>query len=76
MKKMTFDEAMQHLSDLVGKLESGSLSLEDSLSCFEEAVRYIRLCNEKLAAARQKVAVLTENADGVTEEKPFFSDET
>ena len=77
-KNMKFEEAMIALEDIVKKLESGSVSLDESLSAFEEAVSLVKFCNEKLETAEQKVRILIEGADGEITDKPFseFADET
>ena len=63
-KNPSFEEAMQELENSVSRLESGSLSLDDSLKEFENAVKLIKLCNDKISAAEQKVKLLIENSDG------------
>lgn len=70
-KNMKFEEAMELLEDIVRKLESGSLSLDDSLSAFGEAVGLVKLCNERLTDAEQKVRILTETASGEITDLPF-----
>ena len=57
---MTFETALAELEKIVNKLESGSAALDDSLSLFEEGVRLVKFCNEKLDNAEQKVKILTE----------------
>ncbi len=69
--KIGFEEAMQKLDDIVRKLEAGSVSLDDSLYLFEEGVKLVKLCNEKLEAAEQRVRILTEGADGTISDSPF-----
>lgn len=70
-EKIKFEEALTALDDIVKKLESGNLALDDSLDAFEEAVELVKLCNNKLEAAEQKVRILTEGADGMVSDKPF-----
>ena len=68
---------MLSLEDIVKKLENGGLSLEESLSSFEEAVKLVKFCNEKIEAAEQKVKMLVENSDGSVTDLPFdTNDET
>ena len=76
-KTLSFEEAMLSLEDIVTKLENGGLSLEESLSSFEEAVKLVKLCNGKLESAEHKVKMLIENADGTISDAPFdVTDET
>lgn len=72
---MKFEEAMLSLEDIVKKLESGSLSLDESLEAFEEAVRLVKLCNKRLEAAEQKVRILTAGEDGAITDLPFDTSE-
>ena len=74
-KTMTFEEAMLSLEDMVKKLESGDLSLDESLSSFEEAVKLVRFCNEKLESAEQRVRILVEGKDGCVSDAPFDTDD-
>ena len=70
-KDMKFEEAMQLLEGTVRKLESGTLSLDESLAAFEEAVGLVKLCNERLEDAEQKVRILTASAGGEITDLPF-----
>jgi exodeoxyribonuclease VII small subunit len=62
---MTFEEATARLEEIVKSMENGKIPLEQSLSLFEEGVTLVKLCNELLDEAQQKVKILTEGADGV-----------
>lgn len=71
-----FEAAIEELESIVRKLEAGSLTLDDSLSAFEKAVGLVKICNEKLEAAEQRVRILTEGADGSISDQPFSENET
>ncbi len=71
MSDIKFEEALQNLEDAVKLLESGSLSLDESISKYEEAMKYIKICNKRLETAEQKVKLLTRGADGVVTDLPF-----
>ena len=62
-----FEGALSRLEDLVGELERGELSLEDSLRTFEEGVRLVRRCSEQLKSAELRIQKLDEGTDGVSE---------
>ena len=62
------------LQTLVERLESGELSLEDSLGAFEQGIRLTRDCQASLAQAEQKVQQLLER-DGELQEVPFDTDD-
>ncbi len=70
-KDIKFEEALEKLEDAVRRLESGNMSLDDSLVTFEEAVKLVKICNEKLEGAEQRVRILTESADGCVSDAPF-----
>ena len=67
-KSLSFEEALKRLDEIVGHLEKGDLSLEDSVRCFEEGNELVKLCSRMLDAAEQKVILLREGPDGRAEE--------
>ena len=67
-KKLKFEEAMQRLQEIVGKLESGEESLEDSMKLFQEGAKLSAQCYPMLDKAEQQVAQLTKIADSEEEE--------
>lgn len=69
MKKEKFEEAFSKLEDIVRKLESGNMSLEESLKAFEEGVRLSRICSERLDEAERRVELLVDGEKGLT--RPF-----
>ena len=58
MTEMKFEEALKKLETIVGKLEAGDMSLEDSLSKYEEGIKLSRICSRQLEAAKSKVELL------------------
>ncbi|MFA7329353.1 MAG: exodeoxyribonuclease VII small subunit [Candidatus Ratteibacteria bacterium] len=74
-KELKFEDGLKRLEEIVAKLESGNLSLDDSLKLFEEGVKLVRFCNERLAGAQQKVELLTKDQAGnVIGSQPFDSE--
>ncbi|WP_296246680.1 exodeoxyribonuclease VII small subunit [Pseudomonas sp. UBA4194] len=67
---LDFEQSLADLQTLVERLENGELSLEDSLTAFEQGIRLTRDCQGALAEAEQKVQVLLEK-DGELTEQPF-----
>lgn len=61
---MSFEAALERLEGIVRKLEAGELSLDDSLSVFEEGVRLSGFCHKRLDEVEKKVQLLL--ADGRT----------
>ncbi|ALM54446.1 exodeoxyribonuclease VII small subunit [Halomonas huangheensis] len=66
-----FGSTMQRLETLVEQMESGELSLEDSLKAFEQGVALARDAQRRLDDAELKVRQLTENEDGGMELTSF-----
>lgn len=61
LEDVSFEAALAELEGLVEKMETGELSLEQSLAAFERGVRLTRHCQAALQAAELKVKVLTES---------------
>ena len=57
-KKLKFEEAMQRLQEIVGKLESGEASLEEPMKLFEEGAKLSSQCYQLLDKAEQQVTQL------------------
>ncbi len=70
-KEIKFEDAITALEDKVKLLESGNMSLDDSLKAFEEAIELARICNEKLENAEARVRMLVEGEDGAVTDRPF-----
>lgn len=68
---MSFESALDQLQRTVKKLESGELSLEDSLKCFEEGVRLSRFCQAYLSEADKRIEILTKSTAESIEASPF-----
>ncbi|HEY3304651.1 MAG TPA: exodeoxyribonuclease VII small subunit [Candidatus Binatia bacterium] len=63
-EKKKFEEAIEELEKVVERLESGELSLEDSLAAFEEGVGLVKFCNQKLTEVEKKIELLVKDKDG------------
>lgn len=70
---LDFEQSLSDLQQLVERLETGELSLEDSLSAFEQGIGLTRECQAALAQAEQKVQILLER-DGQLQAAPFDAD--
>ena len=53
-----FESAIAELESLVTSMESGGMSLEQSLAAFQRGVALSKVCQQRLAAAEQQVKVL------------------
>jgi len=61
---LNLEEALEDLEQIVGKLEDGKLSLEESLILFERGIRLVRLCSSRLESAEQRIERLTGELPG------------
>jgi len=68
--KFDFNKGLAELEVIINKMESGDLSLEDSLKYFEKGVKLHRQCYSALSDAEQRVNILSVE-DNYKEEKPF-----
>lgn len=74
INEMKFESAMARLEEIVERLESGELSLEESLSAFEEGIKLSKICAKILDEAERKVEILMRNEDGQLIAKPYDED--
>lgn len=71
-KKTSFEDGMKRLEKIIARLESGDVSLEESLKLSEEGVSLVRAARKQLEAAEQKVTLLEKDGEGrVVGEEPF-----
>ena len=68
--KFDFNKGLTELELIINKMESGELSLEDSLKYFEKGVKLHRQCHSALTDAEQRINILGEE-DNYRKEKPF-----
>ena len=70
-KKLTFEQAMARLEEIVVQLETGEQPLEQSLTLYEEGAKLMKQCAAMLDKAEQKVTKLRVEPTGAVEEVPF-----
>ena len=61
----SFEATLAQLEELVARLESGDLPLDEALRTFEQGVRLTRECQAALTSAQQKVQQLLKRGDSV-----------
>lgn len=69
--KMSFEDSVKRLDEIVKLLERGDAPLSESLKLFEEGTSLISNCDTLLNEAEQKVVKLRKGQDGGPEELPF-----
>lgn len=59
--KYTFEGRMARLEEISGILSENTVSLDDSLKLYEEGVKLLKFCNEKLNSANLKIKTIEED---------------
>lgn len=70
-QELKLEDALNRLDEVVAALERENVNLEDSLRFYEEGVRLVAACNEKLNDAERQIRVLRVSADGELREEPW-----
>ena len=66
-----FESAMDRLEAIVEQMESGKLPLEDLIVRYEEGMNLVKICQERLANAEQKIEIIARNSAGKAVVKDF-----
>ena len=69
--QMNFEGAMDRLEAIVEQMESGKLALEDLIVRYEEGMSLVKVCQDRLASAEQKIEIIAKNSAGKTSVKNF-----
>ncbi|MBO5198785.1 MAG: exodeoxyribonuclease VII small subunit [Lachnospiraceae bacterium] len=66
-KEKTLEAAMEELNQLIARLETDEISLEDSFSLYQEGMKLLKYCNDSIDKVEKKLIVLEEDGgvDGV-----------
>jgi exodeoxyribonuclease VII small subunit len=70
--KLSFEEALEQLEEIVNKLEDGSINLEESIDEYTRGVHLKNHCETKLKEATLKVEQITIDKDGKFSTKEFI----
>ena len=71
----TFEERLARLEQIVTRLESSDVGLDESLKLYGEGAGLIKECRKTLAEAEKKIAKLTEDAAGKLSTEPMAGEE-
>ncbi|KIC74295.1 Exodeoxyribonuclease 7 small subunit [Neochlamydia sp. EPS4] len=63
-KELSFEAAFVRLEEILEKMNSGAISLDESLKLYEEADRLISSCQKRLLEAERKIEILVKNRNG------------
>ena len=62
--EISFEAAMERLEKIVEEMESSKLPLEELLVRYEEGIRLVGVCSQRLASAENRIETLSRNANG------------
>lgn len=66
-----FEAAMNRLEEIVEQMESGKMQLEELIVRYEEGMKLVKTCQERLASAEQRIEIITKNHAGKPAVQPF-----
>jgi exodeoxyribonuclease VII small subunit len=69
--ELNFETAMDRLEAIVEQMESGKLPLEDLIVRYEEGMKLVKICQERLTSAEQRIEIITRNSAGKAMVKDF-----
>ena len=70
IKAMSFEDALAALEEIVQKLDSGQVSLEDSIDIYSRGTQLKRHCEAKLNSAKERVDKIVVGAGGAVSTEP------
>jgi exodeoxyribonuclease VII small subunit len=73
-KAKKFEDELRDLEEIVNRIDSGDLTLEESISAFERGVALVKALNQKLDEVERKVELLTRDVGGELRSAPFESE--
>ena len=68
---LNFEAAMDRLEAIVDQMESGKMMLEELIVRYEEGMKLVKICQERLASAEQRIEIITRNNTGKPVVKNF-----
>ena len=74
-KKMSFEENIAKLEEILAKLEDEKLPLDTSVKLYEEGMKLITSCNRELEDVERKIKILTQGTDGKIVETAITQDD-
>ena len=68
---LNFEGAMDRLEEIVEQMESGKMMLEELIVRYEEGMKLVKVCQERLVSAEQRIEIITRNHAGKPVVKEF-----
>ena len=69
--EVNFEQAMKRLEQIVEQMESGDLALEELIVRYEEGMKLVKVCQERLASAEERIEIITRDSAGKPVGKEF-----
>lgn len=67
---ISFEKALAELEEIVRKLESGSVELEESIALYERGAALRAHCEAKLKSAQERIEKIVVSGDGTPRAEP------
>ncbi|NVN10264.1 MULTISPECIES: exodeoxyribonuclease VII small subunit [Nguyenibacter] len=67
LSKLSFEDALAQLEEIVRQLEGGQLRLQDAIASYERGAALRRHCDSKLSEAEARIQAIIQRADGTLE---------
>lgn len=69
--ELTYEQAYNQLETIVSRLESGDVSLDESVSLYQQGMELAKFCSTQLAQIEHQISQLIVSTDGTVTETPF-----
>lgn len=70
MQDLSFEESLEQLEDIVNKLETGDVPLDDAIDEFTKAMQLVKICNAKLNNAEEAIAKIVQDNGEIEDFNP------
>ncbi len=74
VKEAKFEDQLKRLEDIVGRMESGDLNLDEALKLYEEGIKLSQGCTKRLEEAQKRIEVLLRSSSGEAKAVPADED--
>ena len=70
MENLSFEESLKKLEEIVNKLETGDVPLDDAIDEFNNAMQLVKICENKLSTAEESIAKIVQDNGDIVEFNP------
>ena len=75
VSKLTFEQSMRRLEEIIDNLESGNVELENAINLYTEGIKLQEHCKNKLENAKLKIDKIVIDKDKISTKSVDMSDE-